>query len=53
MSGLALPSADVVEPALQRLQADLDSGAWHTRHVDLLDLAELDLGYRLVVAAAA
>jgi SAM-dependent methyltransferase len=53
MSGLALLSADVVEPALQRLREDLDSGAWHTRHADLLDLAERDLGYRLVVAAPA
>jgi SAM-dependent methyltransferase len=53
MSGLALLPAGVVEPALQRLREDLDSGAWHARHADLLDLAELDLGYRLVIAEAA
>ena len=35
---------------LARLAADLDSGAWHERHADLLELDELDVGYRLVVA---
>lgn len=50
--GLALLPVDVVDPALQRLRDDLESGAWHTRHADLLDLPELDLGYRLVVAPA-
>jgi hypothetical protein len=35
---------------IRRLGADLDSGAWHARHGDLLELAELDLGYRLLVA---
>jgi len=45
-----------LEPAvLQRfeteLRRDLDSGAWHARHRDLLALTEIDLGYRLVVAS--
>lgn len=40
-----------VEDAIARLRADLDSGAWHKRHKDLLELDELDLGYKLVVAA--
>ena len=40
----------VVEPALERLRADLDSGRWQRRHGDLLARDELDLGYRLVVA---
>jgi SAM-dependent methyltransferase len=35
---------------LARLRADLDSGAWARRHADLLELDELDLGYRLLVA---
>jgi SAM-dependent methyltransferase len=39
-----------VEPGLARLRADLDDGSWQRRHGDLLELAELDLGYRLVVA---
>ncbi|HYV60790.1 MAG TPA: class I SAM-dependent methyltransferase [Acidimicrobiia bacterium] len=36
--------------ALRRLAADLESGEWHRRNAELLDLAELDVGYRLVVA---
>jgi SAM-dependent methyltransferase len=38
------------EPGLARLAADLESGAWHARHRDLLERESLDLGYRLVVA---
>lgn len=37
-----------VEPRLERLAADLASGRWHERNGDLLDLAELDLGYRIM-----
>jgi SAM-dependent methyltransferase len=37
---------------LARLAADLDSGRWQRKHADLLDAEELDLGYRLVTAAA-
>jgi SAM-dependent methyltransferase len=40
---------DVVEEGVARLASDLDSGEWERRHADLLDLEELDLGYRLVV----
>ena len=29
---------------------DLESGAWERRHADLLELEELDRGYRLLVA---
>ena len=36
--------------ALARLKADLRTGAWKRRNADLLQLDELDLGYRLVVA---
>ena len=39
-----------VATGLERLRADLDSGAWARRHADLLALDELDLGYRLLVA---
>jgi SAM-dependent methyltransferase len=35
---------------LVRLANDLESGAWARRHGALRELAELDLGYRLVVA---
>jgi SAM-dependent methyltransferase len=36
---------------LLRLEADLRSGAWQRRHARLLELDELDLGYRLVIRA--
>ncbi len=39
-----------LEGGLERLRADVTSGAWHTRHGHLLAADELDLGYRLVVA---
>jgi len=34
---------------VERLAADLGSGAWRRRNADLLELDELDAGYRLVV----
>jgi SAM-dependent methyltransferase len=40
---------DEVADAMKRLAADLDSGEWERRNAELLDLDELDLGYRLVV----
>jgi hypothetical protein len=39
-----------VTPALAKLEADLDSGAWAERHSELLGLDSCDFGYRLVVA---
>jgi SAM-dependent methyltransferase len=36
--------------ALARLEADLRTGTWELRNAELLQLAELDLGYRLLVA---
>ncbi|MGW3041972.1 hypothetical protein ACWC9T_18485 [Kitasatospora sp. NPDC001159] len=44
-----LPST-VVESAITRLRADLDSGRWRRRHADLLERTGMDYGYRLVVA---
>ena len=38
-----------VDDAMERLGADLDSGEWERRNAALLELDELDLGYRLVV----
>ena len=35
---------------LARLQRDLASGEWKRRHADLLERADLDIGYRLIVA---
>ena len=49
-SGLALADPAVVSRGIDALRADLDNGAWHERHADLLGLDSIDLGYRLVVA---
>jgi SAM-dependent methyltransferase len=50
MSALALiPDADRAA-GMRRLAADLASGEWHRRWGDLLDVTELDLGYRVLVA---
>jgi SAM-dependent methyltransferase len=38
-----------VEPRLARLEADVASGRWAARNAALLELRELDLGYRLLV----
>jgi SAM-dependent methyltransferase len=40
---------DVSGP-LQRLRLDLETGHWQRRYGSLLDLPELDLGYRIIVA---
>jgi SAM-dependent methyltransferase len=45
-----LPPA-IVERGVARLADDLRSGAWAAHHAALLAAEELDLGYRLVVAA--
>jgi len=50
ISGLALLEAGTAERAMQRLRADLESGRWHDRNADLLDLDQLDLGFRLLIA---
>jgi SAM-dependent methyltransferase len=42
---------DQLAEGLARLRADLDSGEWARRHGDLLELEEIDLGYRLLVAS--
>ena len=50
ISSLAQLGEGVTAPGLARLRADLAGGAWFARHVDLLELDELDAGYRLLVA---
>jgi SAM-dependent methyltransferase len=42
-----------VQDGITRLAADLESGAWLERNAALLELPELDLGYRLIIAAGA
>jgi SAM-dependent methyltransferase len=43
---------DELADGLARLRADIESGEWARRHADLLELEELDLGYRLLVSRA-
>jgi len=50
ISTMARLGDDALRPALDRLAADLRSGRWHERHGDLLQRAELDAGYRIIVA---
>lgn len=39
-----------VDTRLAQLRADLADGSWERRNRDILSLAEIDLGYRLIVA---
>lgn len=50
ISGIARLPAAVVDEAMARLEADLESGAWHRAHAALLEVDEIDAGYRLVVS---
>ena len=49
ISGLARLGEHGVRPAIERLAADLSSGAWDRRYGHLRALEEIDLGYRLVI----
>jgi hypothetical protein len=50
ISGIARLPQPIVDNAMARLAADLESGEWRRAHADLLDLDEIDAGYRLVVS---
>jgi SAM-dependent methyltransferase len=50
MSNFALAADDYVAVGLARLETDLATGRWDRRHGRLRTLAELDLGYRLLIA---
>jgi SAM-dependent methyltransferase len=50
ISGLALLPDRVITQGIARLAADLESGRWADRHRELLASAEMDYGYRLIVA---
>lgn len=45
----ALLDDDLVATAMERLQRDLADGSWARRNSELVDLTELDIGYRLVI----
>jgi SAM-dependent methyltransferase len=50
ISGLARLSEEDLNPGLERLRHDVESGAWQTRHRDLLNRDAIDAGLRLVVS---
>jgi SAM-dependent methyltransferase len=52
ISGLALLPAADVEPGMKRLAEDLASGAWRERYGHLLELDEIDAGYRIVIGGS-
>jgi SAM-dependent methyltransferase len=52
ISAIAQLPAPLVAERMARLADDLASGAWAHRHADLLDLDEIDGGYRLVITDA-
>ncbi len=41
---------ELVDPGIERLRRDLESGRWHRTHQPLLSMESLDLGHRVVVA---
>jgi SAM-dependent methyltransferase len=53
ISTMAKRDPEELAPGLAALEADLRTGAWAERHADLLELDELDLGYRLLVSGEA
>ena len=53
MSALALIPDRARAGGMRRLRADLESGEWKRRWSGLLELDELDLGYRVLVAPPA
>jgi SAM-dependent methyltransferase len=49
ISSFSWLTPDLVDAAMARLAADLESGEWVRRNAELLELDELDCSYRLVV----
>jgi len=52
ISVFAQLDAAAVEDGIDRLRRDLESGEWKRRNAHLLELEEVDAGYRLVVGPA-
>ncbi len=50
ISSLAEMAPARIADGVERLRADLESGAWARRNAELLTLDEADFGYRLIVA---
>ena len=52
ISCIAMLDPEVLARGTEHLRADLESGAWDARHGHLRTQAELDVGYRLIVATS-
>jgi SAM-dependent methyltransferase len=52
MSLFTKTGPSMIEAGLARLAADLRSGRWQREHAGLLELTQLDVGYRLITARA-
>ena len=50
ISMFALTPKPLLAKGLEHLRVELTNGAWARRHADLLDVPQLDLGYRLLVS---
>jgi SAM-dependent methyltransferase len=50
ISGIAQLDPEVRRRGTEQLRRDLEDGTWDERHGDLRALAEIDIGYRLLVA---
>lgn len=50
ISMLAYAEESALTEGLSRLGADLRSGRWYEQHSQLLDLSQLDVGYRLLIS---
>ena len=50
ISVFRLMPREQVDTAVERLRADLESGEWARRNAGILELEEIDLGYRLLIA---
>lgn len=48
ISTFNLLDANLVQQTLMKLRRDLDSGSWDDKYGHLYDLAELDIGYRIL-----
>jgi SAM-dependent methyltransferase len=49
ISVFSLMEPDIVQEGLERLRRDLETGEWERRNAALLEVDELDAGYRLLV----
>ena len=49
-STFALLPPELVEPGIEQLRHDLQTGEWHTTYAELIGQERVDLGHRIVIA---